>query len=447
MNNVAIYRNPSGFNVYGAAQALFACKDHEIVIEGPYETGKTRASLTKIHLLLSKYPNARGLMLRKTYKSLHESALITFEKRVLPCPSDSPRSPLSKYGGEKPEWYDYPNGSRLVIGGLDNADKILSAEYDYVYVNQAEELTLDDWEKLTARCTGRAGNAPYSQIIGDCNPASQLHWILRRDRITLLHSRHQDNPMLFDPETHEITPQGRKTMDVLNALTGIRKKRGRDGLWVAVEGQVYEYDPAIHLVDRFEIPKPWIRFRAIDFGYTNPFVCQWWAVDPDGRLYLYREIYMTQRTVRSHAEQIRKLSLNESISYTVADHDAEDRATLEENGIRTRLADKRISVGIEAVAERLKLAGDGKPRIYLLRDSLVETDQSLETEYRPTNTIQEFPDYIRPTVREGKSADENPVDKDNHGMDAKRYAVMSRVQKTSHLGIVAQGKVKVRMGG
>ncbi|MCH8290212.1 terminase [Candidatus Poribacteria bacterium] len=442
MNQVAIYKNPSGFNVYGAAKVLFACKDPEVIISGPYETGKTRAALTKIHLLLSKYPQARGLMLRKTYKSLHQSALITFEKRVLPCPSDSPQSPLRRFGGEKPEWYDYPNGSRLVIGGLDNPDKILSSEYDFIYVNQVEELTLDEWEKLTARCTGRAGNAPYTQIIGDCQPASQLHWILKRDRVTLLHSRHQDNPMLFDPQTHELTIQGRKTMDTLDALTGIRKKRGRDGLWVSVEGQVYEFEMAIHLIDRFEIPKEWIRFRAIDFGYTNPFVCQWWAVDSDGRLYLYREIYMTQRTVRIHAKQILKLSLNESISYTVADHDAEDRATLEENGIRTRLADKRISVGIEAVAERLKLAGDGKPRIFFLRDSLVETDQDLETSYQPTHTIQEFSDYIYPTVREGKSADEKPIDKDNHGMDAKRYAVMSRAQKRSLLGIVAQGKVK-----
>jgi len=442
MKPAAIYRNPSGFNVYGAAKALFACKDPEIIIAGPYETGKTRAALTKIHLLLSKYKNARGLMLRKTYKSLCRSAVITFEKHVLPVPSDSPGSPLSKYGGEKPEWYDYPNGSRLECGGLDTADKILSSEYDFIYVNQAEELTLDEWEKLTARCTGRAGNAPYTQIIGDCNPASQLHWILKRDRVTLLHSQHKDNPTLFDPRTYELTPQGRKTMQTLDALTGIRKKRGRDGLWVAVEGQVHEFDPAIHLVDRFDIPKHWVRFRAIDFGYTNPFVCQWWAADSDGRLYMYREIYMTQRTVRIHAKQILSLSLEEFISYTIADHDAEDRATLEENNIRTRLADKRISVGIEGVAERLKLAGDGKPRIFFLRDSLVEIDRDLETAHDTTHTIQEFSGYIYPTVREGKSAGEKPVDKDNHGMDAMRYAVMSRAQKRSLLGIVAQGKAK-----
>ena len=30
---------------------------------------------------------------------------------------------------------------------------------------------------------------------------------------------------------------------------------------------------------------------SVDFGFTNPIVIQWWAEDPDGRLYLYRELY------------------------------------------------------------------------------------------------------------------------------------------------------------
>jgi predicted transcriptional regulator len=41
----------------------------------------------------------------------------------------------------------------------------------------------------------------------------------------------------------------------------------------------------------------------VDFGYTNPFVMQWWAEDPDGRLYLYREIYRTRRLVEDHAKR------------------------------------------------------------------------------------------------------------------------------------------------
>jgi hypothetical protein len=38
-------------------------------------------------------------------------------------------------------------------------------------------------------------------------------------------------------------------MAALDAMTGVRYKRGRLGLWVGRAGQVYEFDPAIHLID------------------------------------------------------------------------------------------------------------------------------------------------------------------------------------------------------
>jgi len=78
-----------------------------------------------------------------------------------------------------------------------------------------------------------------------------------------------------------------------------------------------DWDPAVHLLDPFAIPDDWRRFRAIDFGYTNPFCCQWWAVDGDGRMYLYREVYMTRRTVREHARTIAEYSDGERIEATV----------------------------------------------------------------------------------------------------------------------------------
>jgi hypothetical protein len=72
----------------------------------------------------------------------------------------------------------------------------------------------------------------------------------------------------------------------------------------------------------------WRKIRAIDFGYVNPFVCQWWAIDNDGRMFRYRELYMTGRTVKDHADKINLLSSGESYEATICDHDAEDRATL-----------------------------------------------------------------------------------------------------------------------
>lgn len=433
MNAVVVIQAPEqaadGLKFYGGAREFWRYQGPEAILDGPYETGKTIAALSKLHLLLCKYANARGLMLRKTYKSLVQSAIVTYETKVLPVPADHPNSAVRKYGGERPEFYDYPNGSRLVVGGLDVAERVLSSEYDFIYVNQAEELSLNDWEQLTTRATGRAGNAPYTQVFGDCNPDVPTHWILHRARLKRFRQLHEHNPSLFDQATGDITEQGKRSMAALDALTGVRKKRGRDGLWVAAEGQVYDsFDPDIHLLNPFPIPPDWRRFRSCDFGFTNPFVCQWFAVDGDGRLYLYREMYMTGRTVRAHAEQIRRLSEGERIEATVADHDAEDRATLRECGIPTVAAKKDISVGIQAVEDRLKLQGDGKPRLYVLRDCLVEADPTLYRDrpgdLQPVCTEHEFSSYVWPKGVDGRSKKEVPVDLHNHGMDSLRYAVM-----------------------
>jgi phage terminase large subunit len=422
-----------GLRFYGGAREFWAYHGPEAMLEGPFETGKTLATLTKLHALLCKYPNARALMTRKTYNSLVDSAVVTYEKKVLPYPPDDERCAVKKYGGEKPEFYDYPNGSRIVVKGLDNAGKALSAEYDYIYVNQAEELTLHEWEILTGRATGRAGNVPYPQIFGDCNPGPSTHWILHRPRLKKFRQLHEHNPTLYNQQTGEITEQGERTMAVLNALTGVRYKRGRLGLWVAAEGQVYEdFDPDVHVIkrkDQFPIPASWRRYRAIDFGFINPFVCGWWAADEDGRLYLYREVYMTRRTVKVHSEHIKRLSSGERFDFTVSDHDAEDRATLHENGIQTVAAKKDISVGIQAVQERLKIQADGRPRLYVFEGALVEADTALYKDdpgdSGPVCTEQEFTNYIWTKTADGKPDKEVPQDLFNHGMDMMRYIVMA----------------------
>ncbi len=405
---------------HGGAADLFRCRDSEVVLDGPAGTGKTYAALQKLHLALTKYPQARGLMARKTHISLKETALVTFAEKVL-----HPLDRVRFHGGNavKPARYEYANGSTLTVGGLDKADKIMSAEYDIAYVNEATELTVRDWETITTRL--RNGKMPYQQLMGDCNPQAPTHWLYQRmqhGQVTRLLSRHDDNPMV--------------TADYLaklDQLTGVRRARLYLGQWVAAEGGVYEdvWDAARHLVDRFPIPPEWPRYLVVDFGYTNPFVCQWWARDPDGRLYRYREIYLTRRLVEDHAKTIREVSRwgapgGEPMPYAIyGDHDAEDRATLERHlNMRTMAAVKSVSDGIQAVAERLRPAGDGKPRLFFLRDSLVERDRALSDALRPTCTEEEIEGYVW-DLREGRQRGDQPVKRDDHGMDAMRYVCAS----------------------
>ena len=404
------------YTPYGAASEFLHYRGPEAIISGPAETGKTLGALWKLHLCACKYPDSSIVICRKTLTSIYSTVLVTFQKMVL-----GDNWPFEPYGGEKPQWFPYPNGSRIWVAGLDKASRVLSAEHDIIYVNQAEELILEDWETLTTRATGRAGNMPYAQTIGDMNPAYPAHWIYRRESLQMFYSWHRENPMLYDQDTGEITEQGQRTMAVLEALTGTRKKRLKDGMPAQAEGAVYdEWNDEHHLVDRFDIPDDWRRFCAVDFGYTNPFVCQWWAVDNDGRMYLYRQYYMTQRTVRAHAARLRALTGDEAIETAVCDHDAEDRATLAEEGISNCAADKRVSVGIDKVKERLKPAADGRPRLFILRDGLAEVDPALTEKRLPLTTEDELPGY----VWSDRAAKEVPIKEHDHGMDALRYAVM-----------------------
>lgn len=116
-------------------------------------------------------------------------------------------------------------------------------------------------------------------------------------------------------------------------------------------------------------------------------------------------------------------SENERIETTVCDHDAEDRATLERYGVPTVAAYKAVATGIEAVQSRLRMAGDKRPRLFLLKDSLVERDESLVAAHKPTCTEEEIPVYSYPKGADGKPLKEEPVKMDDHGCDAMRYGV------------------------
>ena len=163
--------------IYGENKRAYQCREPEVMLAGPADTGKTIAQLTKLHWLACRHKNASLVIARKQLTDTYATVLVTFQKKIL-----GEDTFIKPYGGEKPQWFDYPNGSRIWIAGLDKAGKVLSAEHDIIYVNQAEELGLPDWETLTTRTTGRAGHMPYSQTIADCNPAGPTHWIKTRSR-------------------------------------------------------------------------------------------------------------------------------------------------------------------------------------------------------------------------------------------------------------------------
>lgn len=392
-------------------------KSPVLLLTGSAGGGKSKVAAEKVNAFCKKYPNATGMMLRKTRESMTNSTVLFFERNIVG------KDPEVKHNAPKHR-FEYSNGSLLAYGGMKDDDQREQVRgvgqdggLDIVWMEEATQFTEDDFNEISARIRGKA--APWRQLILTTNPDSPSHWIYKRliqnGEAKTLYSAAADNPT--NPDDYK---------DTLARLTGPLASRLREGRWVQAEGAVYDiYSADKHLIDYFTPPKEWRRIRVIDFGFTNPFVCQWWAIDPDGRMYLYREIYMTQRTVEVHSKQIKELSAGESIEETICDHDAEDRATLQSKGIPNVRAIKDVSRGIQAVTERLKVAGDDKPRLFLMRGALVETDGLLVGQKKPTCTIEEIDGYVWQKVAPGRGQKEEPLKLNDHGMDAMRYAVMA----------------------
>lgn len=418
----------------GAARQLFQERGDEVFMAGPAGTGKSLACLFRLHLIALHNPDMRGLIFRKTAVSLGSTTLVTWEKKVI---ADAlARGIVKWFGGSAREapGYRYSNGAKIDVAGMDKPEKIMSAEYDLVFGDEATELTLNDWESVGTRL--RNGRLSWQQQMGACNPSAPTHWIKQRcdqGQARMLVSRHRDNPAYVNADG-TLTEVGRAYLAKLDALTGVRKSRLRDGTWAAAEGLIYgAFDETVHLVDPFQIPAAWTRWMTVDFGFTNPAVIQWWAEDGDGRLFLYREIYHTQRLVEDLARQAKELMLWPSGQRkeprpraVICDHDAEGRATLEKHlGMGTIAANKQVSPGIQAVQARLKVAGDGRPRLFIVRDALVERDAELDETKKPCSTQEEITGYVW-AVKPGGTVPEAPLKESDHGMDAMRYMVAER---------------------
>ena len=182
------------------------------------------------------------------------------------------------------------------------------------------------------------------------------------------------------------------------------------GHFAAFLGAVYKtFNRRVHVCDPFKIPKDWPRYRVIDWGFNNPFACLWLARDKDKHWYVYNEHYEAQQTLAHHADRIKRISGKERYRVTWADHDAQDRHEFKELGIRTVAAKKDVHLGIEAVQAALKIQGDKKPRLQILRHC--------------KHTIKEMGGYKWAEGNDTRDAKDEPLQLNDHTCDCVRYAI------------------------
>mgnify|MGYP001319146967 CR=1 FL=1 len=86
-----------------------------------------------------------------------------------------------------------------------------------------------------------------------------------------------------------------------------------------------EFDPLVHVVEPFEIPAHWQRYRTLDYG-LDMLACYWIAIDPQGTAYVYREVHQPNLIISQAAHRIREATpMNEHIRATYAPPDLWNR--------------------------------------------------------------------------------------------------------------------------
>lgn len=391
---------------YGGCRQIFESQRDETVISGPAGTGKSRACLEKQHRLALEYPNSRHLIVRKTRTSLSESGLQTYEDWVL-----GKKNPLVNRGPARRNRvkYTYPNGSEIYAGGMDKPGRIMSTEFDTVFVQEAIELNLTDFEALTTRL--RNYKTPYQQLLADTNPAFPLHWLKQRcnsGATEFINSTHKDNPRLWNQELQDWTKEGIAYIGRLGNLTGTQRQRLLEGKWVQTEGVVYDSFTEDNLTDDEPNNKMPIEL-AVDDGYVDPraiLFIQYSSTE----ILVFDEIY--------HSKHLPEVCIQE-----VIDRCEKNEWLLPELAVAPSEAIELRERFIGADITAIKGTHGILEGIDVVR-SLVEDGQGVRTlkvNRRCINFISEMMGGYRYPELGTRADDEKPIDDNNHACDAFRY--------------------------
>ena len=169
-----------------------------------------------------------------------------------------------------------------------------------------------------------------------------------------------------------------------------------------VENSVFgEFDASVH-VGPVEYDRNLPLYRAIDFGFVNPFVCLWIQVDAVGCVRVIDEYYKSRSPVSVHAEQIKKMTpcAEERVAETFCDpagagvNDVTGTSSVRELkllGIKMRYRKSRILEGIELVRRAIK-AGDGSRKL-IISPRCQRLIEAMECYHYPDNKADcELPD-------------------------------------------------------
>jgi len=363
-----------------------------LVVYGGAGSGKSFAVAQHVCHLLLTVPDIRIAVIRKTLPALR----ITAYRLIL----DTLRAWGVPFAHNKSELLITVNGSEILFKSLDDPEKIKSAEFNLVWVEEATDIEREDFLQLNLRLR-RAGARP-NQIILTFNPIDAYHWIVtdlvqqERPDVAVLHSTYKDNPYLDAEYTRQLE-------DLINQDENYYRiyALGEPGVLRNIIYSNWTVAPA-------PAEKPKDRYYGLDFGHTNPSALVEVCLHGEA-VHVSERLYQTHLTNADIIGRLKELVVPGSIIYA----DAAEPARIEEikrAGFRCLPADKSVKDGIDYV-KRIRLHLDPAS----------------------ANLISEIRAYKYREDRGGRVLEE-PVKFNDHLLDAARYALYTHAKRGSGAG-------------
>lgn len=375
------------------------------VCKGSRASKKSKTTALYYIVKIMRHPNANLLVVRKTERTLKDSAYADLKWAIHRLGVDNYwRATLNPL-----EIVYIPTGQKILFRGFDDPLKLTSITVDkgvlcWCWIEEAYEISKEeDFNMLDESIRGQVPDDLWKQITLTFNPWNEHHWIKKR---------------FFDVESPEILAKTTNYMcnewldesdlALFEDMKINRPKRYRVaglGDWGIIDGLIYEnWEEKDFDVNEVSGRAGFVSAFGLDFGYTNdPSALFCGLINPDVKeIYVFDEMYQKAMSNEMIAEKITSMGhAKEKITADSAEPKSIDR--LYELGLR-----------------RIRRARKGKDSINNGIDYL--QDYKIYIHPRCVNFLTEISNYTWDEDKFGNKVNK-PIDDFNHLMDAMRYAV------------------------
>ena len=303
--------------------------------------------------------------------------------------------------------------STFIFKGLDDPEKIKSISgITDIFCEEATELTLDDVTQLNLRLRTRR---KYPQMFFAFNPVSKTNWVYNYFGFTpenqLQETREYDDTIVFSTNyTHNkmLTKEYIDTLQALKDTNPIYYKIYVQGIFATLDKLVYN-NWSVKDFDYKEILKKpdTIAIFGLDFGYINDesaFIAS--IVDTKNNIiYVFDEFYQKGLLNNEIADMIKSKGYSKEIIIA----DSAERKSIEELRQFGILRIKPARKGHNSIMQGIQKIQQYKIFVHI----------------NCQNTISELQNYSYKKDKQTGEYVNQPVDSNNHLMDAIRYSIQA----------------------